>query len=69
MANNNKLLYYVIFSMFLLLTMLRVWRETTNGPHVYRRKEWIETIFESGFACLRVGFHEDQKYFRSYFLQ
>ncbi|XP_019094811.1 PREDICTED: uncharacterized protein LOC104759996 [Camelina sativa] len=64
----NKLLYYVIFSMFLLFTMLRVWRETTDA-HVYRRKEWIETLFESGFASLRVGFHEDQKYFRLYFIQ
>ncbi|CAD5315376.1 unnamed protein product [Arabidopsis thaliana] len=36
-----------------------------NGPHVYSRKEWIERLFESGFTCLRVGFHEDQKYFRS----
>ncbi|KAG7649419.1 hypothetical protein ISN45_At01g044830 [Arabidopsis thaliana x Arabidopsis arenosa] len=49
--------------------MLRVWRETMNGPHVYSRKEWIERLFESGFTCLRVGFHEDQKYFRSHFLQ
>ncbi|ANM57868.1 transmembrane protein [Arabidopsis thaliana] len=65
----NKLLYCVIFFMFLLLTMLRVWRETMNGPHVYSRKEWIERLFESGFTCLRVGFHEDQKYFRSHFLQ
>ncbi|XP_020866014.1 uncharacterized protein LOC110224370 [Arabidopsis lyrata subsp. lyrata] len=65
----NKLLYCVIFSMFLLLTMLRVWRTTAIGPHVYNRKELIERLFESGFACLRVGFHEDQKYFRSYFLQ
>lgn len=36
---------------------------------VKRPKEWVERLYESGFACLRVGFNEDQKYFRSYFLQ
>ncbi|XP_024006335.1 uncharacterized protein LOC18011021 [Eutrema salsugineum] len=65
----NKLLYYVILGMFLLFTMSRVWWETANRPQVFRRKQWLEKLFESGFACLRVGFHEDQKYFRSYFLQ
>ncbi|CAN8303135.1 unnamed protein product [Cochlearia groenlandica] len=62
-----KLLYCVIF---LLLMVSRIWWETLNDQsHVYKRRKWFERLFESGFACLRVGFHEDQKYFRSYFLQ
>ncbi|XP_056844790.1 uncharacterized protein LOC108854848 [Raphanus sativus] len=65
----NKLLYLVTLGIFLLFTVSRVWWETANGPQVYRRNEWFDKLFESGFAYLRVGFHEDQKYFRSCFLQ
>ncbi|CAN6927998.1 unnamed protein product, partial [Brassica oleracea] len=66
----NKLLYLVTLGIFLLFTVSRVWWETANGLQaVYRRQEWSDKLFESGFAYLRVGFHEDQKYFRSCFLQ
>ncbi|KAJ0242292.1 Transmembrane protein [Hirschfeldia incana] len=65
----NKLLYLVTLGIFLLFTVSRVWWETGNGSQVYRRKEWFDNVFESGYAYLRVGFHEDQKYGRSCFLQ
>ncbi|KAF8074222.1 hypothetical protein N665_1119s0007 [Sinapis alba] len=66
----NKVLYLVTFGIFLLFTVSRVWWETAKEPQaIYWRKEWFDKVFESGFAYLRVGFHEDQKYFRSCFLQ
>ncbi|KAG2317795.1 hypothetical protein Bca4012_068740 [Brassica carinata] len=64
----NKLLYFVLMAVFLLFSVSRIWRETSNKPRVYSTMEWVDKLFKSGLALLRYGFDEDQEYFRSYFL-
>ncbi|CAH2053625.1 unnamed protein product [Thlaspi arvense] len=61
--------YYVLMTVFLLLsTVFKIWWETSNKPRVYTTMEWLDRLLGSGTALLRVGFDEDQEYFKTSFL-
>ncbi|CAH8337535.1 unnamed protein product [Eruca vesicaria subsp. sativa] len=64
----NKLFYFVLMAVFLLFSVTKIWWETPNKRRVYSTMEWVDKLFQSGNALLRMGFDEDQEYFKSYFL-
>ncbi|VVA97740.1 unnamed protein product [Arabis nemorensis] len=55
-------------TVFLLLSVCKIWWESANKPQVYTAKEWLERHFGPGAMFLRTGFHKDQEYFRSHFM-
>ncbi|KAG7582077.1 hypothetical protein ISN44_As08g016970 [Arabidopsis suecica] len=55
-------------AVFILLSVSKIWWESANKPPVLTAKEWLDRLFETKTAFLRIGFHEDQEYFRSYFV-
>ncbi|CAL9217612.1 unnamed protein product [Arabidopsis halleri] len=64
----TKLLYFALMAVFILLSVSKIWWESANKPRVLTAKEWLDRLFETKTAFLRIGFHEDQEYFRSYFV-
>ncbi|EOA29538.1 hypothetical protein CARUB_v10015041mg [Capsella rubella] len=63
-----RLLYFILMTVFLLLSVSKIWWETAHKPQVLTTKEWLDLLFETKKAFLRIGFDEDQEYFRSYFV-
>ncbi|CAA0382540.1 hypothetical protein AtNW77_Chr3g0172301 [Arabidopsis thaliana] len=64
----TKLLYFVFLTVFILLSVSKIWWEAAKEPRVLTTREWLDRLFETKKAFLRIGFDEDQEYFRSYFV-
>ncbi|ESQ48409.1 hypothetical protein EUTSA_v10021889mg [Eutrema salsugineum] len=56
-----KHLYFILMTVLLFLSVSKIWWETANKTRVYRTKEWLDRLFKSGTALLRIGFDEDQE--------
>ncbi|KAL9291515.1 hypothetical protein AtEden1_Chr3g0173121 [Arabidopsis thaliana] len=43
----TKLLYFVFLTVFILLSVSKIWWEAANEPRVLTTREWLDRLFET----------------------